>query len=120
MDGQADPAEHRRVVSKKFLPYEPRQTYLLPPSPLEWLPEGHLARFILDLVTELELSRIYRHYERELRGKPPHDPRMMVALLLYGYCSGVTSSRQIEKKTHEDIARRFSPSALQPIMETRS
>jgi transposase len=69
-------------------------------------PEGHLARFILDLVTELDLGRIYRHYERELRGKPPHDPRMMVALLLYGYCTGVTSSRQIEKKTHEDIAFR--------------
>jgi transposase len=99
-------AEHSRVVSKKFLPYEPRQAYLLPPSPLEWLPEGHLARFILDLVTELDLGRIYRHYERELRGKPPHDPRMMVALLLYGYSTGVTSSRQIEKKTYEDIAFR--------------
>jgi transposase len=93
-------------VSKKFLPYEPRQAYLLPPSPLEWLPEDHLAHFILDVIAELDLSRIRRHYERELRGHPPHDPRMMVALLLYGYCSGVTSSRQIEKKTYEDVAFR--------------
>ena len=89
---------HSRAVSKKFLPYEPRQAYLLPPSPLEWLPESHLARFILDVMPELDLGAIYRHYERELRGKPPHDPRMMVTLLLYGYCTGVTSSRQIERK----------------------
>ncbi len=97
---------HSRAVSKKFLPYEPRQAYLLPPSPLEWLPEGHLARFILDVTTELDLGPIYRHYERELRGKPPHNPGMMVALLVYGYCTGVTSSRQIERKSYEDIAFR--------------
>ena len=78
----------------------------MPPSPLEWLPEGHLARFILDLVKELDLTRIYAHYERELRGYPPHHPLMMVALLLYGYCVGVPSSRKIERKTHEDVAFR--------------
>lgn len=76
-------------MSKTFRPYSPGQSFLLPPSPLEWLPEGHLARFILDLVKELDLARIYAHYERELRGYPPHHPLMMVALLLYGYCVGV-------------------------------
>jgi transposase len=93
-------------VSKTFRPYAPRQAFLLPPSPLEWLPEGHLALFILDVVQQLDLSTIYAHYERELRGYPPHDPLMMVALLLYGYCVGVPSSRKIERKTHEDVAFR--------------
>lgn len=93
-------------MSKTFRPYSPGQSFLLPPSPLEWLPEGHLARFILDLVKELDLARIYAHYERELRGYPPHHPLMMVALLLYGYCVGVPSSRKIERKTHEDVAFR--------------
>jgi transposase len=93
-------------VSKTFRPYAPRQAFLLPPSPLEWLPEGHLALFILDVVQQLDLSTIYAHYERELRGYPPHDPQMMVALLLYGYCVGVPSSRKIERKTYEDVAFR--------------
>jgi transposase len=93
-------------VSKVFRPYEPTQSFLLPPSPLDWLPEDHLARFILDTVGELDLSEICAHYERELRGFPPHHPRMMVALLLYGYCIGVASSRKIEKRTHEDVAFR--------------
>ena len=79
---------------------------LLPPSPMDWLPEGHLARFILDLVKELDLSRIYARYERDLRGFPPYHPQMMVALLLYGYCVGVPSSRKIERKTYEDVAFR--------------
>ena len=93
-------------MSKTFRPYAPRQAFLLPPSPLEWLPEGHLALFILDVVQQLDLSAIYAHYERELRGYPPHDPQMMVALLLYGYCVGVASSRKIERKTHEDVGFR--------------
>jgi len=93
-------------VSKTFRPYTPGQSFLLPPSPLDWLPEGHLARFILDLMRELDLTRIYAYYERELRGYPPHHPLMMVALLLYGYCVGVPSSRKIERKTHEDVAFR--------------
>lgn len=93
-------------VSKTFRPYTPGQSFLLPPSPLDWLPEGHLARFILELVKELDLTSIYAHYERELRGYPPHHPLMMVALLLYGYCVGVPSSRKIERKTHEDVAFR--------------
>src|SRR5258706_14263005 len=91
---------------KTFRPYEPRQAFLLPPSPTEWLPEDHLAYFILDVVSELDLEPIFAHYERELRGYPPHHPRMMVALLLYAYAVGIPSSRQIEKKTHEDNAFR--------------
>jgi len=91
---------------KTYRPYTLRQSYLLPPSPQDWLPEGHLAYFVMDLVTQLDLSRIYAYYEREERGFPPHHPQMMMALLLYGYCVGVPSSRKIERKTHEDVAFR--------------
>ena len=93
-------------MSKTFRTYEPTQSFLLPPSPLDWIPEDHLARFILDTVGEFDLSAIFAYYERELRGFPPHHPRMMVALLLYAYCVGVPSSRKIEKRTYEDVAFR--------------
>lgn len=79
---------------------------LLPPNLLNWLPEGHLSRFMLDTVEQLDLSAIYSSYGGNGRGQPPYDPEMMVCLLLYAYCIGVPSSRQIEKKTHEDIAFR--------------
>lgn len=93
-------------MSKTYRPWSPRQAYLLPPSLQEWLPKGHLAYFILDVVGELDLSQIAAHYEREMRGYPPHNPQMMVTLLLYAYCVGVPSSRKIEKRTHEDVAFR--------------
>ena len=93
-------------MSKTYRPYLPTQGFLLPPSPLDWLPEDHLARFVLDTVGELDLSELYGYYERELRGHPPHHPQMMVALLLYAYCIGVPSSRKIEKRTYEDVAFR--------------
>lgn len=93
-------------MSKRYRPYNPTQSYLLPPSPMEWLPDGHLARFVLTTVAELDLSAIFRRYEAEARGYPPHHPKMMVALLLYAYCVGVPSSRKIETKTYEDVAFR--------------
>jgi transposase len=73
---------------------------------MEWLPKDHLAYFILDVVEQLDLRGIYAYYEREERGYPPHHPKMMVGLLLYGYSVGVPSSRKIERKTHEDVAFR--------------
>lgn len=86
----------------------------MPPSPLDWLPEDHLARFVLDIVDELDLSAVYAHYEREERGYPPHHPKMMAALLLYAYSVGVPSSRKIEKRCHEDIAFRVIAGNTQP------
>ena len=65
---------------RTFRPYAARHSYLLPPSPQDWLPEGHLAFFLLDVVAQLDLSRIYAHYEREERGYPPHHLQMMAAL----------------------------------------
>jgi transposase len=87
---------------------------LLPPSPREWLPPGHLSYFLLDVVGQLELAAIRAPYERELRGMPPHDPQLMVTLLLYGYCVGVPSSRKIERKTHEDVAFRVIAGGTHP------
>jgi len=101
-------------VSKTYRRWEPRQSLLFPPSPLDWVPEGHLSRFILDVVELLDLSAVYAHYEREERGYPPHHPQMMVALLLYAYCVGVPSSRKIEKRCYEDVPFRVITGNTQP------
>jgi transposase len=93
-------------MEKTFKPCDRKQMLLLPPSLLDWLPEGHLAHFILDVVEQLDLSKIYASYKGDGRGQPPYEPGMMTALLFYAYCTGVPSSRQIEKKTHEDVAFR--------------
>lgn len=94
-------------MSKTFKPYSREQQFLLPPSLQEWLPEGHLSYFIIEVVEGLDLSEVYRAYSgKDGRGRPPYDPRVMVALLLYAYCVGVPSSRQIEKRTYEDLAFR--------------
>ena len=93
-------------MEKTFKACDRKQMLLLPPSLLDWLPEGHLAHFILDVVEQLDLSKIYTSYQGNGRGQPPYEPRMMTALLFYAYCTGVPSSRQIEKKTYEDVAFR--------------
>ena len=73
----------------------------------DWLPEGHLALFISDVVNELDLKPIYKDYEKETdRGQPPYHPAMMLKLLVYGYCTGKPSSRKIEKATWEEVAYR--------------
>jgi transposase len=93
-------------MEKTFKSCDRKQMLLLPPSLLDWLPEGHLAHFILDVVEQLDLSKIYASYKGDGRGQPPYEPSMMTALLFYAYCTGVPSSRQIEKRTHEDVAFR--------------
>jgi transposase len=86
---------------------EPDQILLMPPSLNEWLPEGHLARFVAELVDEvLDLSAVYDDY-RGVRGYPPYDPRLMVRLLVYGYSVGVRSSRAIARRCVDDVAFRF-------------
>lgn len=92
---------------RTFKPYDPHQAYLLPPDLRAWVPEGHLALFMSDVVDALDLSAILLDYERgDGRGQPPYHPVMMVKLLVYGYCTGKTSSRKIEKATWEDVAYR--------------
>jgi len=94
-------------MTKCFVEDEIDQSLLMPPSLHEWLPENHLARFVADLVKNLDLSAFYAAYEADGRGQAAYHPVMMVRLLVYGYCIGVTSSRQIEKRTYEDVAFRY-------------
>jgi transposase len=99
--------EERVGVEKTFRPYDPDQLLLLSPSIQDWVPEGHLARFVSDLVeVGLDLAPIYDAYEEE-RGFPPYDPRLMLKLLLYGYATGTPSSRKLEARTYDDVACRF-------------
>jgi transposase len=94
-------------MTKVFRPYSLDQRLLLPPDLREWLPEGHLALFVSDVVDELDLSAIVGAYEGgDGRGQPPYHPAMMVKLLLYAYCTGKPSSRKIERATYEDVACR--------------
>src|SRR3990172_4774442 len=93
-------------MSKTYRPWNPDQDWLLPPSPREGLPEGDLVYFLLDVVKTLDLSETTRRYEQEGRGFPPFHPRMMVALLLYGYCMGAYSSRRMQKLCERDAAYR--------------
>lgn len=90
-----------------FRPYQPDQSYLLPPSPRDWLQPGHLAYFVSETVDALDLRAFYRRYEGDGRRKQPFDPRMMVKVLLYGYATGVRSSRKLAKKLQEDVAFRM-------------
>jgi transposase len=95
-------------MTKCFLEDDIDQSLMMPPSLHDWLPENHLARFIADLMKNLDLSAFYRSYEeKDGRGQAAYHPVMMVRLLLYGYCVGVMSSRQIEKRTYEDVAFRY-------------
>src|SRR5436305_3117226 len=91
------------METTRFLSYEPDQLLLLPPDLREWLEEGHLAYFILDVVETLDLSEIYASYDGSRGGRPGFDPRLLVGLLVYGYCVGLTSSRKIEKATYESV-----------------
>ena len=93
-------------MSKTYRAWNPDQDWLLPPSPRDWLPDGDLVYFMLDVVQALDLSAIIRKYEKEDRGSPPYHPRMMVTLLLYRYCVGVYSSRRIQKRCERDAAYR--------------
>src|SRR3970282_1712531 len=94
-------------MSRIYLSYDPDQRLLLPPDLRDWLPEGHLALFVSDVVDELDLSAIVVAYEHgDGRGQPPYHPAMMVKLLLYAYCTGKPSSHKIEKATYEEIPYR--------------
>jgi len=107
-------------MSKIYRPYEPDQTYLLPPSLKEWLPKNHLTYFINDLVDELDLSEITREYEGEDRGYPPYHPVMMTKVLVYGYCVGKPSSRRIQKELEEGVAFRVLAAENRPDFRTIS
>src|ERR1700675_3873512 len=106
-------------MSKRFWECSLDQPFLLPPSLQDWLPENHLARFIAEVSDELDLSAIYAEYERkDGRGLAAYHPLLLTHLLLYGYAMGVTSSRRIERATHEDVAFRYLAANQHPDHDT--
>ncbi len=106
-------------MGKQFRDCNLNQLLLLPASLHDWLPEGHLARFVAEVVETLDLSAIYAKYEEgDGRGLAAYDPRMMVRLLIYGYCRGVASSGRIERGTHEDVAFRYLAADQHPDHDT--
>lgn len=112
------PAEASQAATsegdKTFRAYAPEQLLLMPPALADWLPEDHLARFIDEVVeTVLDLGPIYASYA-ETRGGPPYDPRLLLKVLLYGYATGVRSSRRLEQHCVEDVAFRFLAANQQP------
>src|SRR3972149_5155382 len=101
-----------------FRPCAPDQSFLFPPSPREWLPEGHLAFFVADTVAALDLQAFYAPYEGDGRRNQPFDPQMMVTVLLYAYATGTFSSRRIARKLEEDVAYRVLAAGNFPAHRT--
>ena len=104
---------------KRYRPYAPEQSFLLPPSPDEWLPDGHLVYFVLGFVEELDIGEIERRLQaKDPRGERSYAPKLMTGLLLYGYATGVFSSRKLERATIEDVAFRVLAGGVQPHFTT--
>lgn len=93
-----------------------QQPMLLPPTIDEWLPNDHLARFIVNIIEQLDLSEIYNSYGQ--RGSTPYDPKLLLGLMFYGYCTGVFSSRKIERATFDSIAFRYISGDYHPDHDT--
>lgn len=107
------------MAQKSYREWLPDQPYLLPPSPSEWLPDGHLAYFVMDVVGQLDLSKIEEKIQsKDARGEKPFSPQMMVALLLYSYSTGRYSSRRIARGTYEDVPLRVIAAGEHPHFTT--
>jgi transposase len=105
-------------MAANYLPYEPQQMLLLPEALQDWLPEGHLANFISDTVDTLDLSAFHARYDKDGPRNQPFHPAMMVKVLVYGYATGVFSSRKIARKLHEDVALRVLAAGNFPAHRT--
>lgn len=103
-----------------FFEYDRNQQYLMPPSLKEWVPEGDLAWFVLDVVKQIELGEFYKRYRADGSGAVGFDPEMMVALMMYAYCVGERSSRKIERLCERDVAFRVIAANLVPDHSTIS
>ena len=100
----------------RFIQYDRHQQYLLPPSVDEWLPEDHLARYIVEVIDQLDLSKLTSRYSHS--GSAAYHPALLLALLVYGYATGTFSSRKIERATHDSVAFRFIAANLHPDHDT--
>lgn len=101
---------------RKFITPDREKRHLMPASIDEWLPEKHLARFVVEILEQMDLSAIYKEYKPS--GPPPYGPRMLLGLLFYGYATGVFSSRKIEQATYDSVAFRFISGNLHPGHDT--
>jgi hypothetical protein len=98
---------HAAAMDKRFQAFDPHQVLLLPQSLDDWLPQDHQAQFVADLIDDvLDPGPILADYT-EKRGYPPYDPGLMLRLLIYGYTTGVRSSRAIKRKCANDVAFRY-------------
>jgi transposase len=101
-------------MGQRFVACDREQSFLMPPDVREWLPPRHLAWFVIDAVAEMNLDGFYAAYRVDGRSRPPYDPAMMVALLLYAYARGIRSSRVIERACEEDVAFRVLAAQQRP------
>ena len=100
----------------RFVAVDRDTAYLLPPSVDEWLPDDHLARFVVEVIDKLDLSELVGQYAG--RGSDAHHPAVLLGLLIYGYASGVFSSRKIERSTYDSVAFRFVAANTHPDHDT--
>jgi transposase len=107
-------------MSKTYRPFEPEQMFLMPPSLTDWLPHDHMVFFLRDVLETMDLDPITSVYEREERGYPPYHPKMMTGILLYGYATGIWSSRKLAKHCQEDVAFRVLAANNRPDFRTIS
>ncbi len=91
-------------MAQNFIGCDRDQSFLMPPDVRDWLPDGHLAWFVLDAVAGMDLREFYAAYREDGVGRRAYDPAMMVALLLYAYARGIRSARRIERACEEDVA----------------
>lgn len=101
---------------KPFIATNRNQPFLMPPSINEWLPKRHLARFVVEIVEELDLKDIYGHYNGG--GKDAYDPKAMLSLLFYGYATGTFSSRKLEQATYDQVPFRYITANTHPDHDT--
>jgi transposase len=100
----------------RFVPVDRDTAYLLPPSVDEWLPSDHLARFVVEVIEQLDLKELTRQYAG--RGSAAHHPAVLLGLLIYGYANGVHSSRKIERATYDSVAFRYVAANTHPDHDT--
>jgi transposase len=104
-------------MAKQYIDSNRKQAYLLPPSIDEWLPKDHLARFIVEITSQLDLSGIHKHYTGT-GGSAAYHPQVLLSLLFYGYATGTFSSRKIERATYDSVAFRYIAANTHPDHDT--
>ena len=104
-------------MANHFISSNRKQAYLLPPSIDEWLSQDHLARFIVDVTEQLDLSSLIKHYTNS-GGSSAYHPQVLLSLLFYGYATGTFSSRKIERATYDSVAFRYIAANTHPDHDT--